>query len=238
MWWCARAASCGQVGDREHLMVIGHAAQGLTDHQPDPSADPGVHLVEDQRGHTVEPGEDRLQREHHARQLAAGGDTRQGTRIVPDVERHLELDVLRAVRTRLVARRERHAEASVGHAEVREHLFDRAGQALGRRLPHRGERGGRLDEPLPRMGLARVERLQVDAGRIDEIELLARLPAGLDHLGQPGPVLLAQPEDQIPAALHLGEAVGIELHGALVLDQLARQLLERVEAVVVELLQA
>ncbi len=120
-----------QVRDREHLVVGGDAPHRLADHEPDAAADPGVDLVEHEGGHPVEPGEDRLEREHHARQLAPRRGAGQRPRVVPEVERDAELDVLRARGPRLGARGERGPEAPVGHAEVGEDLLDLLGEPLG-----------------------------------------------------------------------------------------------------------
>ena len=53
------------------LEVLGDAAHRVAHLEAHPPADAGVHLVEDERRNAVEPREDRLEREHHARQLAA-----------------------------------------------------------------------------------------------------------------------------------------------------------------------
>jgi hypothetical protein len=90
-----------QVRDGEHLVVRGHAAHRLADHQPHAAPDPGVDLVEHERGHAVEPREDGLEREHHARQLAARGRARERPGVVAEVEGDAELDILRAGRARL-----------------------------------------------------------------------------------------------------------------------------------------
>ena len=75
-----------QMRDGEDLVAAGHAAHGLADLQPDASADAGVDLVEDERGHARQTREDGLQRQHDTRQLAARGDARQRTRLVSHVE--------------------------------------------------------------------------------------------------------------------------------------------------------
>src|SRR5689334_22900883 len=60
-----------QMRDREYLMVARDAAHCVAHLQADASTDARVHFVEDERGHTIQPGEDRLEREHHTRELAA-----------------------------------------------------------------------------------------------------------------------------------------------------------------------
>ena len=60
-----------QMRDREHLVMRRNVAHRITDHETGAPADPRVDLVEDQRRHAVQAREDRLEREHHARELAS-----------------------------------------------------------------------------------------------------------------------------------------------------------------------
>src|SRR5687767_14266300 len=60
-----------QVSDREDLMVLGDTTQGIPHLETDPPADPSVHFVKDERRYAVEPRQNRLEREHDTRELAA-----------------------------------------------------------------------------------------------------------------------------------------------------------------------
>ena len=53
-----------QVRDGEDLVIAGDAAHRLAHLQADPAPDAGVDLIEDERRHVVEAGEDGLEREH------------------------------------------------------------------------------------------------------------------------------------------------------------------------------
>jgi len=56
-----------QMRDREHLMRRGDLAEHITHLLSDSATNAGIDFVEDERRHVVDPGEDCLQREHHAR---------------------------------------------------------------------------------------------------------------------------------------------------------------------------
>ena len=63
-----------QVGDAQHLVATREGPQAAPDRVGAPPADPGVDLVEDEDGRVVGLGEDALDRQRDARQLAARGD--------------------------------------------------------------------------------------------------------------------------------------------------------------------
>ncbi len=60
-----------QVGDHDHLRGAGQPGQPPADLHRGLAADPGVYLVEDERRHRVGTGEDHLDGQHDAGQLAA-----------------------------------------------------------------------------------------------------------------------------------------------------------------------
>ena len=85
--------------------------------------------------------------------------------------------------------------------------------------------------------MALLELAKIERTAIDEIELGTRHTRRFGHRLERGPVLLRELEDQIAPALDLGQPRWIEVDAARVLVELARELLERVERAVVELLQ-
>ena len=70
---------------------------------------------------------------------------------------------------------------------------------------------------------------------IDEVQLLLRASTLLDDVGERGTVLLREAEQEVAAALHLLQPFGVELDTTLVIDELAGELLERIERRVVQL---
>ena len=63
-----------EVGDDEHLVAPGKRPQASPDRVCAPPADAGIHLIEHEGRRLVGPGENLLDRECHARQLAPGRD--------------------------------------------------------------------------------------------------------------------------------------------------------------------
>jgi hypothetical protein len=86
------------------------------------------------------------------------------------------------------------------------------------------ERGGR--ERALRLGVPLFELPDVERSAVDEIELRARHAQRHGDGVERRPVLLREAKDQIAPALHLGETRRIEIDGALVLIELARELLQ------------
>ena len=124
---------------------------------------------------------------------------------------------------------ERDGEMSVGHPEIRQHLVDRARQSLGAAL-----RAARSAAPPSRPSAARASRSRVSSCRMSSpaestrsSSARASLPVSNDAR-QRAAVLLRQPEQHVAPAPHVLESLRIELHGRLVLLELARQRLDRV----------
>ncbi len=153
------------------------------------------------------------------------------------VERDAELHVLGARRSDVGARDERHFEVPVRHPELGEQLVDRARESLRGGRARARERGRGLLQVATQLGAALLEIAQVEIGRVHELELGARAGAGVDDVGQRGPVLLGERVQQVASALDLGEARRIEVHAPGVVVELAGHVLERVERGVVALLE-
>ena len=118
----------------------------------------------------------------------------------------------------LTQRHERGVEAAVGHAEIRQHLVDRAAESLGRlRREATVSVAARSRSACAADALALLERAKIELGGVDEIELRARRAPRLDHVGERRAVLLRETEQQIAPAPHLLEPLRIELDARLVL---------------------
>ncbi len=232
-------------------------AQPLADRAGGVAADPGVDLVEHERrlrhggdrgflrcrtgaaarrrGTTRHRGE----REHHARELAAGSDLAQRAGRHAGVRRDQELDRVAARRARL-ARGERDREGGVRHRQRGELLAHR--QLEARRVPlarlaQRGDvaRERRLRLVQPRRGLGERD--------LGAVQLVAPRPRGggvVEHRGERPAVLAHEPLDarqalfdRVERALLAGDplAVAVQLGGEILrLDrERAQPLGERVE---------
>ncbi len=205
---------------------------------PDPAADPRIHLVEHERRDAIDARQNRFEREHDARQLAARRDARQRTRIVPDVERHEKLDIFGAGRGRGRAGHQARAELAVGEPELREERVDFRAQPPRAIASSHGElaRGGGERVACGRVPL--LELADVEGGRVHQIELGACGATGLEDIGHRGSVLLGEAEHDVTAAFDVGEPRRIEVDARRIVFEHAAELLERVVAVVEQLLEA
>ena len=83
-----------QVGHDDDLVAAGEPGEPPTDLDGGAAADAGVDLVEDHDRHRVGAGEDDLDGEHHARELAAGGALLQRPRRRAGVRHEQQLDLV------------------------------------------------------------------------------------------------------------------------------------------------
>ena len=110
--------------------VVAFGAAGA----PDFAADVGVDLVEHQHGDVVVPGGDRLEGEHHARQLAGGSDVGQRARRLPGVRLEAKLHSVASGGIRSPPD-QIHAERRAQEAESVELARDRRRESGGRLAP-------------------------------------------------------------------------------------------------------
>ena len=152
----AIAGQLRQVGHAQHLVIAacdaisdGQAPQLLADHAAHPPADAGVNLVKDEGRRAVGLGQHRLEGQHQARGLAAGGDAHQRLERLADVGRDQELDPVQAGRVKGhppsldvgpvvgIAPGQVHAKAGAVHAQFLQLGLDAGGQPLARLPPLR-----------------------------------------------------------------------------------------------------
>ena len=88
----------GQVRDAQDLVATGEAPQAAPERIGAPPADTGIDLVEDERRGRIGLGEDALDGERDARQLATGGDLGQWSRRLAGVGRQAVDDLIDARR--------------------------------------------------------------------------------------------------------------------------------------------
>ena len=86
-----------QVRDAKHLVLRAERRQFAPDRRADFAADIRIHLVKHQQRRGVGLGQHGLEREHHARGLAAGGDFVQRQRRLAGVGRKEDFDLAVAV---------------------------------------------------------------------------------------------------------------------------------------------
>src|SRR6266545_2945552 len=100
-------------------MMFRDTTQSVAHLKPDLAADSRIDLVEHERRNLVCPRENCLERKHHARELAAGGNTSEWTAVVSHIERNPELNILSATLVTLGFRQENHGEPASRHAQFR-----------------------------------------------------------------------------------------------------------------------
>ena len=149
-------------------------------------------------------GQYHLQREHEARELAAGRDAGERARLHSLVQLHLENHVLRtmcAVRRALCAG-QRHLEPPAFHAQRRQNLVHGATQLLGPSGTLRSQRCGGARKFVGGFHPIRADVAQVEIGGVEQLELARRGVARGQHIGNRRPVLLLQPKQQVAPLLH------------------------------------
>ena len=85
---------------RHHLHLAGEPRQPRADRVGHSAADAGVDFVEHQRGRRAAIGQHHLERQQEPRQLAAGGDLHQRSRLGAGIGLHPEFDAVEALRPR------------------------------------------------------------------------------------------------------------------------------------------
>ncbi len=169
------------VGARRHLRRMGHGERlhaPPEPRQPHPdgvghrAAHAGVDLVEHQGGRRTLVGDHHLEGEQEARELAAGGDLHQRSRLGARIGAHPEFDAIDAVRTG--GRRvgvDRGGEFRPFELERLQFAVDRLVEHLGDAPPALRQRGGRAGIERRRLGGRLLERGETRGARIDQREV-------------------------------------------------------------------
>ena len=163
----------GRMGDHQHLRGIGQTRQPLAHRMGRGPTDAPVDLVEDQGGRGAGARQHHLQRQHEARQLAAGGDLDQRAERRAGVGRHLEGHPLAALAGpgARVERLQPGLKARLVQLQRRQLARHRLGQPVGRRPACLGQGGDIVGQG----GLGGVHRAlgggHVAAAVLDRAEL-------------------------------------------------------------------
>ena len=217
----------GEVGDGEHLVRPPGLLQPRADRVGDLAPDPGVDLVEYQRRHPVRGAQDRLEGEHHPRQLPAAGDPAEGRGRKPGVQRSQELHPLCAPRPDLGQRAERDREGASFEPKLREQRCNpllKYARCLTSRLAERRRLPLQAGPCLPD---APLQGGDVERARLDLLELSPQPAPCLDHVLERGSVLALQPEDAVQAGPDLLQPTRIMFQGACVVPEEAARLAGR-----------
>ena len=218
-------------------MVLGDTAQRVANLKPDPSADAGIHFVEHQRRNVVRSRENGFECKHHARQLAARGNARQRPAVVASVERDSKLHVLHAALVALGLRLKSSGKLSTWHPEFGKQRVDGLrqlfrGSDAQRAQPRRLRSDLRAGGGFPRSKLRNVK-----ARGIDQIELCPRFSSHLEYVVKRRSVFLDEVVEHAPPASQRREPVRIQIDRSGIIRHRSRQLIQRVEAGVEQLLE-
>ena len=214
-----------QVGDAEHLALGAQRAQPLPDRAGGLAAHPGVDLVEHQRPRRAR-ARGGHERQHHARQLAAGRGLAQRRRGHARVGRQQEVDPLRPRRAHLLARLQHDLERRAVHRE-RVELLDHAPGQLRRRLrPRLGELRRPARARSASASAAAADRpLGGHLGVGQPVALGAAALGVLEHRGHRAAVLALEPVVAVQALLDLVQPLGVRVQPLEVAAQLDAEVL-------------
>ena len=192
----------GQVGDAQDLVAAGERPQAPPDRVRAPAADARVDLVEDERRRLVGLGQDLLDGQRDARQLAARGDPGQRPRRLARVRGEAVDDLVDARRRRTRPRRRRArppARRGPAGPPAERDLEDAGGEARARRARRR-------PRPSARRAAVPAGRRQALGGR-----LRPRRAGAASSALAPGPLAVeaAQPLGLGRGALAVGDDRGL-----------------------------
>src|SRR3990172_418050 len=86
----AKSSKLGKVGDTQHLVMARQAPKLVTDNTANPTTNPLVDFIEDQRGDIIGACQDVLQRQHQPGGLASGSDAYERFQPLPWIGRSEE----------------------------------------------------------------------------------------------------------------------------------------------------
>ena len=215
--------------DHDHLMGARQVCEHLREGAGRGAADASVDLVEHECVDGVRLAEDHLGSEHHARELAAAGDTAQrtrrhaGTAAVQQLASGWALDGPALTCERLAVPH----ELGAAHLETRHLLAHLAAKARRRSVPALGQRPGGLGK-LGLGGIAGIAGApHAGLGVIDKREQLGRLiAAGEDVLHMRAP-LAQQALERRVALLRGGQLRRVKIDRITVSAQLSSRIFDR-----------
>ncbi len=201
-WRSPSEAICGRWVMHSTWRALRQLAQPRADRARRVAADPGVDLVEHERRaaaapplRALAPGAGAHDREHHPRELAAGGDLAQRPRRDPGVRRDQELDGVASGRPGL-ARAQRDLEGCVGHRQRGELLAHAALEQRRRGLAGATQREHLLLEHRERAAVQLAGLLQRVLGPGELVAAGTRGLRVLEHALDAAAVLAHQPLDR------------------------------------------
>src|SRR5882724_8885006 len=203
-----------QMRDAEHLAPLGGPGELLGDDCRDAPADSRVDLVEDHRGHAIGARQNRLEREHGSRELAARHHLGQRTHVLARVGRQAKLDPVEAARPDVRHRTglDRDREAGPVDPQLAQLALRLAGEPVGGRATTLRERDGGSGE----LGLQlREQSLLLGQDLLVAIELLeldgSPFPKR-EHRRFGIPVFPLEPGERVEALVHRLQTPGRHRH--------------------------
>lgn len=221
-----------EVGDAQHLMVAGDAAHLGADGMGGLAADIGIDLIEHEDGDLILGGEDGLEGEHDAGELAGGSDAAERACGFAGIGGEEELALVEtgggAGGGGIVSggRPDGGFESGLAEAKGSEFGFHGAGQLRGDLASAGGEGGRRAGEGF---GQGFEPGLEVREGALAAFQgikfRLGTLPEGEDVIDG-GAVLAAEGLDEVESFLEPGEVFGIQLDVAGVAGEVLLEIAE------------
>ena len=90
-------SNAGQMRDAENLAVARKLREVAADGNGDFSADSRIDFIEHERGNRIDPRKQRFEREHDARQFAAGGNPRKRQQSGAGIRANEKFNIIHAV---------------------------------------------------------------------------------------------------------------------------------------------
>ena len=219
-----------EVGDAQHLEALGQRAEHPAHAVGDGAADAGVHLVEYQRLPGAIGRRERLEPQHHPRQLAARRRFRQRAGLLAGIRGEVELDLVDTARAPALGGQRRVREtglhASMRHRQALEHPGQLFAQRSRRALPLLGQSLRHLQKRAAGVGRGGCQPFHLVGVSAQGVELLPDSEPPVQHVLQLRAVLLLQAFQQRQPGLGLGEPRRGRVDAGRIRSQREREVLE------------